>query len=149
MQFSCTVEIDQPIDRVVELFDDPANRHHWQDGYVGSEHLSGTPREPGAKARLHFLNGNREMELIETITVRNVPHEFRGLYEHEHMVNTMTHRFTSLEAHKTRWDAEIEYTKFIGVMPKLMATLMPGMFRKQTQKWLDQFKAFAEREGSG
>ena len=29
-------------------------------------------------------------------------------------------------------------------MPRLMATLMPGMFKRQTQKWLDQFKVFSE-----
>jgi len=29
-------------------------------------------------------------------------------------------------------------------MIKMMAFLMPGMFKKQTQKWLNQFKEFAE-----
>ena len=33
---------------------------------------------------------------------------------------------------------------FNGFMPRLMAMLMPGMFKRQTQKWLDQFKVFSE-----
>ena len=91
-----------------------------------------------------FHQGKGEMELMETIMVRNPPHEFSTTYEHEHIANTMTDRFTSLDAKMTRWDAEFDDTKLNGVMPKLMATLIPGMFKQQTQKWLDQFKMFVE-----
>ena len=80
------------------------------------------------------------MELMETIMVRNPPHKFSAIYEHEHMVNTMTDRFTSLDAKTTRWDAKLDYSKLNGIMPKLM----PGMFKRQTQEWLDQFKMFTE-----
>jgi len=45
------------------------------------------------------------------------------------------------------YKVEIEYTRFNGIMPKIMAFLMPGVFKKQTQKWLDQFKMFTENEG--
>ena len=144
MRFTCTVDVDLPIERVVELYDDPANREHWQDGYLRAEPFSGIPGELGAKARLLFRQGKGEMELIETITVRNPPYEFSATYEHEHMVNTMTNRLTSLDAKTTRWEAVLDYTKFNGFMPRLMAMLMPGMFKRQTQKWLDQFKVFSE-----
>ena len=96
---------------------------------------------------MQYKIGKRQIELIETITVNNLPQEFSGTYEAKQMTNTMTNRFTSLDENKTRYQAEIEYTDFNGFMVKLMAFLMPWMFKKQTQKWLDQFKAFAEREG--
>ena len=146
MKFTCTVEIEKPVDDVVRLFDSVENMKEWQDGFVSYEHLSGTPGEPGAKARLIYKAGKREMELIETITVKNLPQEFSGTYEHKHMVNTIKNSFTPLGPNKTRYDAELEYTKFVGFVPKMMALFMPGMFRKQTQKWLDQFRDFAERE---
>ena len=85
------------------------------------------------------------MEIFETILIKNLPEIRKGLYEHKHMVNTMTSRFKEISPEKTLFEAEIEYTKFIGFVPKLMAFLMPGIFKKQTQKWLDQFKAFAEK----
>jgi len=107
----------------------------------------GSTGEPGAKSRMQYKIGKRQIELIETITVNNLPQEFSGTYEAKQMTNTMTNRFTSLEENKTRYQAEIEYTDFNGFMVKLMAFLMPGMFKKQTQKWLFQFKAFAERKG--
>ena len=41
-----------------------------------------------------------------------------------------------------KWEAEIDY-KFHGFMIRVMAFLMPGMFRKQAQNHLDNFKVFA------
>ena len=145
MKFTCSVEIERPIEDVVRLFDNVENLKEWQDGFVRYEHLSGTPGAPGAKAKLIYKSGKHTMELFETITVKNLPREFSGIYEHKHMINTITNSFTPLGSNKTRYDAELEYTKFIGIVPKLMGLLMPGKFKKQTQKWLDQFKEFAEK----
>lgn len=148
MKFKCSIEIDLPREKVVELFDNSDNMKHWQDGFVSFEHLSGEAGKVGAKSRILYNNNGREMELIETITVNNLPDEFSGIYVHKHMTNSMVNKFEWLAASKTRWTAEIEYTQLNGMMIKMMVFLMPGMFRKQTQKWLNQFKVFAEkREG--
>ncbi|MDY8135632.1 SRPBCC family protein [Aquimarina sp. 2201CG5-10] len=145
MKFICNVEINVPIDRVIELFDNPDNLKEWQDGFISFEHLSGTPGEPGAKSLLKYKHGKREMELIETITVKNLPEEFSGTYEHKHMENSIKCSFISLSSNKTRLDYHIDYFKFKSFMPRLMAFLSPGIYKKYTQKWLDQFKAFAEK----
>ena len=144
MKFTCSVEIDQPIKRVIQLFDNPANMKEWQDGFVSMELLSGVRGKVGAKSRLLYKSGKHVVELIETIQVKNLPQEKTALYEHKHMVNIMSNYFTALGTDKTKWEVVIEYTKFIGFFPKLMALLMPGVFKKQTQKWLDQFKKFAK-----
>jgi hypothetical protein len=146
MNFECSVDIDVPIDRVVALFNDPKNFKEWQDGFISYETFSGTPRAVGAKSKINFDNGKHKIELIETIQVMNLPAEMTALYEHKHMVNTMINRFTELPGQKTRFTTDMGYYKFIGFMPKLMALIMPGMFKKQNQKWLDQFKKFAEKE---
>lgn len=145
MKFKCSVDINAPINRVVELFDNPDNLKEWQDGFVSFEPLSGTPGEPGAKSLLKYKHGKREMELIETITLRNLPEEFSGTYEHKHMDNSVKCSFISLSENETRWEYHVNYIKFKGFMPKLMAFLMPNLSKKYTQKWLDQFKAFVER----
>lgn len=144
MKFKCSVEIESPIERVVQLFLDQSQRAEWQDGYLRAEPVSGSPGEVGSVTRLFFESKRHKMELLETILAKDLPHEITGKYEHTHMVNTMRSRFTALGPARTRYDAEVHYTRFNGLMPKLMAKLMPGMFRKQTQKWLDQFKALAE-----
>jgi hypothetical protein len=140
MKFSCSIEIEKPITKVIELFENPDSMKEWQDGFVRLDPVSGYVGQVGAKSKLIYKN----MELIETVLVRD-QNRFKGLYEHTHMVNTMDNRFTSLSETKTRWDVEIDYTKFNGIIPKLMALLMPGLFRRQVEKWLVQFKTFAER----
>lgn len=147
MKFTCFVDINLPRERVVELFDNPDNIPKWQDGFQGFKHLNGEPGTPGAQSMIYYQQGKRTMELLETIIVGNLPEEFTAKYEHKHMTNTMQVLFTSLDAQTTRYTSNIEYTKFNGFLPKLMAFLFPSMFKKQVQKWLDQFKTFAENEG--
>lgn len=144
MKFKCQVDIDLPREKVIELFDSVDNLKHWQDGFISFEHLTGEPGEVGSTARMMYEMNGRPMELIETVTVKNFPDEFSGTYVHKHMTNSMVNKFEWLASDKTRWTAEIEYTQLNGFMIKMMAFLMPGIFKKQTQKWLNQFKAFAE-----
>ena len=146
MKFSCSVDIDLSHQKTVELWNNPENLVKWQDGFVSFEHISGTPGTPGAKSRMKYKSGKREIELIETIQVNNLPDEFTGHYEAREMTNTMANTFTETAEGKTRYEANVEYIKFNGFMPRLMAFLMPGLFKKQVQKWLNQFKAFAESE---
>ncbi len=145
MKFNCSVTINASLEKVLDLFVDTENLKEWQSGFKGMEHLKGIPGEPGAQSRLTYLVGKRQIDLLETIKVNNLPEEFTALYEAQTMVNTMTNRFVELEDGRTRYDAFVEYTQFNGFMPKVMAFLMPGVFRKQTLKWLFQFRDFAER----
>ena len=89
--------------------------------------------------------GKRELELTETITSNALPDSFAARYEAKSMVNTMVSRFEVVDDQTTRYTAEVEYTELRGIMIKLMAFLMPGMFKKQVAKWIDQFKAHAEQ----
>jgi hypothetical protein len=147
MKFKCSTTINLPLERTVELFNKKEHCYKWQDGLQRIELIDGIEGQEGAKSKMHFKNKKYEFDLIETILVNNLPEEMTGLYEHKHMDNTMTNSFTAIDSHTTRYDVFIEYIKFKSFMPKLMAFLMPGMFKKQTQKWLDQFKLFAESQG--
>ena len=142
MKYQNEIEINLPLYRVIELFDNPDNLKHWQPGLESFEPISGTPGQPGAKSRLKYNMGNRKIEMIETITKRNLPDEFSGTYEAKGVYNIISNRFISLGDYKTRWVADNEF-QFSGFM-KLMGWLMPGLFKKQSQKYLEDFKKFAE-----
>lgn len=144
MRFTCTVEINAPIQEVVALFENPDNLHEWQDGFKSFEHISGKEGEVGAKSKLVY----DKLELIETIIRNELPEEFKATYEHKHVINTLSCRFTEINSGKTRLDQEIHYTEFKGFVIKIMAKLFPGMFKKQVQKWLDQFKDFVENQNT-
>jgi len=143
-RFTCTVDIDLPRTRVIELFDDPDNMRHWQDGFESFEHVSGDPGTPGAQAIVKYNMRGRKFDLLETVIKRELPQESHGTYEGDWGKNSMNNYFEELGPDKTRWRSELEYTEVKSIMMKLMNFMMPGMAQKQTQKWLDQFKAFAE-----
>ncbi|MBC7533224.1 MAG: SRPBCC family protein [Oligoflexus sp.] len=143
MKYSCEVEIDLSIDRVIELFDNPENLRQWQPALLSFEPLSGKPGYPGAKSRLKFKIGNNDIEMIETVTVRNLPHEYSGTYDAKGVFNIVKNTFTPLSPSRTRFVSDQEF-RFSGFM-KAVGLMMPDMFRKTSFQYLENFKAFAER----
>ena len=146
MKYTVEAEIDLPINRVIELFDSPDNMKKWMQGLQSFELLSGTPGQPGAKSRLRFKMGKREIEMIETVTVRNLPHEFSGTYEVKSVFNIVRNNFIPLSENRTKYVSEQEF-QLKGIM-KLLGLLFPGAFKKQSLKYLADFKDFAEKEGA-
>ena len=147
MKYSCSIEIEVPLDKLVRLWENESNFKYWQDGFQSIEHISGTPNTVGAKSRI-ILEDKRRVELIETIITNNLPEEKTAVYEHIHMTNTQTSRFNKINENRTEYISEVEYTKLNGFMIKLMARLFPGKFKQQSQKWMDQFKSFAEKQNA-
>jgi uncharacterized membrane protein len=145
MKYTCTVQINAPINKVVELWQDEANFKDWQDDFESIEHLEGVANTEGAKAKIVF-NGKPRIELLETIISMNLPTEKLALYEHIHMTNTQSSRFTAIDDKTTLYTSEVEYVKFNGLMIKLIAKLFPGKFKAQSQKWMEQFKVFVEQK---
>jgi hypothetical protein len=93
------------------------------------------------------------MEAVETIT-RREPADLHGIakdsvvhYEREivaeGMWNAARERFTETGPETTLWVSENEY-RFSGLM-RLLAPFMRGVFRKQSQQHMRDFKAFAEQ----
>lgn len=142
MKYTVETTINLPRQKVIELFDNPDNLKHWMEGLISFEHLSGAPGMVGAKSKLTFQMGKRRMELIETITRRDLPDEFSGTYEANGVFNIQRNRFEIIDQNSTRYISETEF-KFKGFM-KILAFLMPGAFKKQSMKYLLDFKKFAE-----
>ena len=143
MKYSCKIEIDRNIEKVVELWADETNFHKWQDGFTSIEHLSGTPNTVGAKSKIIF-DDKHHIELLETIQSINLPYEKTGLYEHIHMTNTNKTTFESISGGKTLYASEVQYIEFNSFIIKMFAKLFPSKFKSQSQKWMNQFKVFAE-----
>jgi uncharacterized membrane protein len=143
MKYTCSVEINLPINKVLALWENEANFKEWQDGFKSIEHLTGTPNTKGATSRI-ILQDKQKIELLETIVVYNLPQEKTALYEHIHMTNSQTSRFEEINSKKTLYTSEVEYLQFNGIMIKIIARLFPSKFKAQSQKWMQQFKHFSE-----
>ena len=142
MKYTTELTIRLPRERVVALFDDPANLAKWQKGLKSMEPLSGTPGTEGAKTRLVYDEGGREMVLVETLLTYDLPDAYVALYEARGVKNRSTNRFYATEDNQTRWVQENEF-KFSGLMA-VAALFMRGAFPKQTRKDMGRFKNFAE-----
>jgi hypothetical protein len=143
MKYSLELVIDLPRARVVELFDNPDNLKHWQPELISYEPLDEHPGEPGSKMKLLYKMGKREVEMIETIVKNNLPDEFSGTYEAKGVWNSVENYFIEADENHTTWVFGTEF-KFSGLFMRLFGLLMPGMFKKQSYKYMLLFKEFAE-----
>lgn len=143
IKYTIDIEIDKPCDTVFALFDDTANMKEYLYGIQSYEHISGDFRQKGSKYKLKVKMGDREIEMLETITKR-ASHEMAFTYEADGVFNSVDHKFVSVSENKTKHIAESEF-QFQGFM-KIIAFLMPGQFKKQTGIYLKDFKAFAEKQ---
>ena len=144
MQYVVDTVIDKPLDEVIALFDSTDNLKEWLEGLEKFEHIEGTPGEMGAKSRLTFKMGDKDLVMVETITSKNLPDEFTGTYEMEGVFNTIQTRFEGTGANQTRMTMDSAF-EFQSLPMKIMAFFAPFIFKKQTRKNLEAFRAFAER----
>ena len=93
MKYKLELEINLPRNKVIELFDSTDNLKKWQKGLESFETYEGTPGQEGAKSRLLYKTGKREIEMIETIKTRNFPDEFTGIYEAKNVWNEVKNYF--------------------------------------------------------
>ena len=146
MKYDGEIVIDLPRARVIELFDDPENLKYWQKGLESFEPISGTPGELGAKSKLVYEMNGRKLEMIETITKRNLPNEFSGTYEAKGVFNIVENFFAEDGPNRTRWSYRNEF-RFTGFM-RLIGLLFGGSFKKQSTVYMEDFKKFAEGAGA-
>ena len=142
LSYTVQVELNLPREKVLELFEDREARPKWQRGFVSMTHKEGEPGQPGAKSDLVYQMGKRKIEMVETVTLRELPDRFDGTYDAKGVHNVVRNRFIEVGPDKTRWESDQEF--HMKGMMKLFAWLMPGAFKKQSQKYMDDFKAFAE-----
>ncbi len=143
MKYTSEIIINLPREEVIRKLDNPENMKHWQRGLVNYKLLDGTPGKEGAKMELEYQMGKRNMVLVETITKNDFPAEFHANYDTKGVHNVQQNFFHETPEGGTRWVSESEF-QFAGFGMKLMGFLMPGAFKKQSLKYLNDFKSFAE-----
>lgn len=143
MKYTTEILIKKPLLEVIKKLNNTDNLKHWQEGLVSTAHISGIPNELGSKMRLNYRFGNREMEILETITKQNFPNEFHATYTTKGIRNIQENYFKPLEANITKWVSvnEFQTTNF---KMSMMLFFMPKAFKKQTKTYLKNFKNFVE-----
>jgi len=144
MKYSIELVVEIPLDKFIKIFDNTENLKYWQRGLVSSEHISGNPGRYGAKMKINYKIGKRHLELIETVTHRNLPYEFHGTFDTKGIHTIQENYFEETPEGHTKWTSKSEFIP-LGFTMRLMTILMPGAFKKQSLQYMKDFKNFAEK----
>lgn len=121
------------------------NLKKWQEGLVQAKVIRGNFGEKGAKTELKYDFGKRKMTLIETILETDMPRLLIAEYTTKNVYNIQRNTFEATQDGKTIWTSESEF-KFEGLAMKTFGFLIPGAFKKQSLKYMRDFKNFAENQ---
>lgn len=144
MEYSNEILVKIARKELIEKLDSVENMKYWQRGLISSEVIEGNPGEESTQMRLKYMMGKREVILTETIIKRNFPEEFHANYDSKGVHNIQKNYFYKVDDNTTKWVSETVF-QFSSFTMKLMAWVMPGMFKKQSMKYLIDFKNFAEK----
>lgn len=142
MKYSLQIVIELSRQEVFTKLEDPATYSCWQRGLISYKLIGDTVKEVGARTKLKYKMGKREITMMETVTKRVFPKTLHMVYEADKVFNSQKNYFEEEPNETTLWITDSEF-KFSGFM-KIVGFLMPGVFKKQTQKYMEDFKAFAE-----
>ena len=138
------LEIHRSQESVATLFADPENNPKWMDDLDRYEPLSGEPGMPGSRYRLVPKKG--EMVFVATVVSRDLPGEIRLRLDASNVTVSITARFLSVSANKTRLVSEEEF-KFKGLVGKVVGFFAQASIRKAHRNHMEAFKRFAEQRG--
>jgi hypothetical protein len=141
MKYTVEIEVNAPLKRAVELFDEPGSLRHWMP-VASVELLSGAQGHVGAQSLIKFKNGARETHMTETVLVRDLPREFSASYAFQGVHYVVKNHFEETAAGRTRYWSEQDF-QLTGFM-KVFGLLVPWMFRRESMKHLRGFKAYVE-----
>ncbi len=142
INYTTDITINVPREKVIELFDNAENIKKWQPEFQSSTHISGEPGQEGAKSLWKYTMNNKEVEMEEVITKRNFPDSFEGKYTMKGTENIMKQTFIEVDENTTKWESYNEF-HLSGFM-KLMSWFMPKAMKKGTDRYMKNFKEFAE-----
>ncbi len=142
MKYKLDIVVNQPLDKVIELFDNTDNLYKWQKGLVSFDHVSGEPGKKNAVSKLKYKMGKRDIDMTETIEEMNLPSNFTAKYEAKGVTNWVKNTFEAVGENQTKWTAYNEFKLTGGI--KLFGWLFPKKFKKQSYRIMEDFKRFAE-----
>lgn len=146
MEYKLSIEIKHPKNQLIKILHNPENLKHWQKGFVRMEHISGEKGKTGAVSKLVYKIGKREIEMIETITLLDLPDTLHLTFDTNNVYNIQENYFEELANGNTKWISKNEF-KFSGSM-RFIGFILSGAFKKQSYTYMKDFKAFAEENKS-
>lgn len=139
MKFRIEIIIENSLQEVIKLFANQDNNQYWQSTFIRMQ-----KHNFDASRSVHFFRVNgRLIEVNIQVLEDNLPQNYRVHCEMHGLVQKVNHIFSAYSQHQTKWVMEIEFIAESLVM-KAFTLLLPGIFRKHTKIFAQDFKRFAE-----
>ncbi|BCE01668.1 SRPBCC family protein [Marinicellulosiphila megalodicopiae] len=142
MKYKLITTIDRPIKEIFDLMINPEYFNQWQKTFIDYEVLSGKLAEQGCQTQLNYRYGKKILQMKETLLTIEAPLAYSVTYETDTVWNHVQNRFHKLSENKTQWTFETEF-KCKGWL-KIMAKIMPFIFKGESKKAMKSFKIFVE-----
>lgn len=143
LSYTSEITINKPLDTSFSKIVNLDTMKHWQEGLISIEHISGTPRKVGSIIILNYQFGNQKMKLTESVTHRDNNASIHFNFDSKMMHNIQKNSFEAIDKRTTKWICENQFLPR-SFKARIMLFLIPKAFKKQTQKYLTNFKNYVE-----
>lgn len=137
-----TITINQPAEKVWELFMNSDNFQYWLTGFVSAEHLSGNIGETGSVSKLKFMERGKVMEVTETVLIAKPNQQYTFMMKHKTFEIETDIRFISF-GQRTEMIQTAQFSPK-GFFMKLLMLIVKGAMKKRMANELFSFKKFVE-----
>ena len=90
-----TITINQPVEKVWEIFMNPDNLKYWLTGFVSAEHIQGKYWKTGSVSKLKFMERGKVMEVTETVLTAKPNQQYAFKMKHKTFETETDIRFIS------------------------------------------------------
>lgn len=149
LESNYSIEINIPIKKAMQLFQNQNYFKEWQDGLVSFKNTSQSVGKLNSTREMKIRMVGTTIIMNETVTKIDLPHVWEATYRTKGVINYQSNRFRESETTKngivtpsTLWDSKSVF-KFTGVM-RLLAKTNPQLFTSQNLNFMKSFKKFAE-----
>lgn len=142
MKYSLSNTISSTPQHVAVKISDPEGVKEWTENLQEIRAVSGEYCDVGSKRDLHYLFRGKEMIIQETILENKLPEQIKFSYDSQMGRNIVELRFEQLSENEVKQTSSTTM-ELKGAM-KLFGFLFKSMFKKQSRKYMEGFKKFAE-----
>lgn len=143
LSYTSEIIINKPITTCFSEIISLDSMKHWQEGLLNAEHISGVPREIGSMMQLNYQFGSRKIQLTESVTYKKKNTTIHFNFDTKMMHNIQKNTFEAVDKTTTKWTSENEFFPRSS-SARIILFFMPKAFKKQTYKYLTNFKNYVE-----
>lgn len=142
MKYTNSVRIHRDRNLVLRLFLDTRYLRKWMKGLYSFHTVQGQKGRLGSRTRMVFQMGKKQKVFYQTLIEKSYPHCYGFQFDSEYGISEVRYIFVPLANQHTLLETHTRL-KLTG-LTKLLSVIAPKLFRKKSQRHIEDFKYFVE-----